>query len=113
MLRDHVCGDQHGRFLAGNDRGRDDDVAFGDDLAQQLALALVERVVLCAGVAAGVLGVFGLDGQLDEAPAQALDLFLRGRAQVVRRGDGAQPARGGDRLQAGDAGADHEDARRA
>ena len=100
ILRDHVFGHEHGRFLAGDHRGRDDDVAFGDDLAQQLALALVERIVLRAGVTAGVLGVLGLDGQLDEPAAQALDLFLGGRAQVVRRGDGAQPARRRDRLQA-------------
>ncbi len=93
-------GDQHGRFLAGDHRGRDDDVALGDDLAQQLALALVERFVLGPGVAAGVLGVLGLDGQLDEPAAQALDLLLGGRPHVVGRGDRAQPPRRGDRLQA-------------
>ncbi len=60
-------------------------------------------------VAAGGRRVFGLD--LDELRAEALDLLLDDLAHVERLDDGAEPARGADGLQAGDAGAEHEDAR--
>ena len=106
-------GDQHGRFLARDHGGRDHDVALGDDPPEQLALAVVERFILGAAVAAGVLGVLGLDGQLDEPAAQALDLLLGGGPHVVGRGDGAQPPRRGDRLEPGHAGADDQHPRRA
>ena len=41
--------------------------------------------------------------QLNEAAAQALHLFLGGGPQIISRGDCAQPARGGNRLQSGHA----------
>ena len=44
--RHHLVGDQDRRLLARDDRGRDDDVALGDDPPEQLALALVERLIL-------------------------------------------------------------------
>ena len=60
-----------------------------------------------AGVAALGLGVAeALD--LEELRAERLDLLLDGGADVEGGDDGAEPARGGDRLQAGDAGAEHE-----
>ena len=65
---DHLGGDQHGRLLAGDHCGGDDDVALGDDPAQQLALALVEGLILGARVAAGVLGVLGFDGSSTKRP---------------------------------------------
>ena len=99
-----------GDFVAGDYGGGDDDVAFGDDFAQQFALPAVEVFVLGAGVAAGVLRVFGFDGQFDEAAAEALDLFFRGGAHVVGGSYGAETAGGGDGLQSGDAGADDENA---
>src|SRR4029077_2984716 len=46
--RDHFLGDQHGRGLAGDDRGGDDHVAFGDDFAEQFALATVKIFALRA-----------------------------------------------------------------
>ena len=45
----------------------------------------------------------------DELGAEALDLLLGRRPHVGRGDDGAEPARGRDRLQAGDAGAHDED----
>ena len=100
-----------GARLAGDQRRGDDDVAAGDDLQHHLALPPVERFVLRLGVAALVLGVRRLERQLDELRAEALDLLLDRRADVVGLDLGAEPPRGGDRLQAGDAGADDEDAR--
>jgi hypothetical protein len=61
------------------------------------------------GVAAGRLG--GLEFLVldrDEFRAEAFDLLLGRRPHVGRGDDGAEAARGGDRLQAGDAGAHDE-----
>ncbi len=111
-LLDHVARDQHGRLSAGHDRGGDDDVALGDDAAEQFALALVEAFVLGFCVSALVFGVLGLDRQFDEAAAHALHLLLRGGADVVGRHDRTEASGGGDRLEPDDAGADDEDPRR-
>ena len=54
----------------------------------------------------------GFDVEHHEARAQAFDLFLDGGADVVAADHRAQPARGGDGLQSGDARADHQHARR-
>ena len=72
MPFDHLGGDQDRRLLAGDRGGRDDDVAAGDDLRHHLALPPVERLVLRLGVAALVLGVGGLERQLDEPCAPRL-----------------------------------------
>ena len=107
----HVLGDEDRRLLAGNRGGRDDDVGGRDGLHHHLALAAVERLVLRLRVAAGVLRVAGLDRQLDEPRAEALNLFLDGRPHVVGLDARAEPPRRRDRLQSGDAGADDEHAR--
>ncbi len=62
------------------------------------------------GVAALVLG--GLDLEADEARAEALDLLLDRGADVVRLDDRAEAARGRDRLEPGDAGAQDQHAGR-
>ena len=49
---------------------------------------------------------------IDELRAQAFDLLLHSGAHVVAADDGAQTARGGDGLEAGDARSDHQDPRR-
>ena len=73
---DHLLGDQHRRLLPGNHRGRDHNVALGNHLAQQFALALIERFVLRLGVAAGILSVFSFDRQFDESASQTLTCSL-------------------------------------
>ena len=75
---------------------------------EQFALAGVKSFVLRGAVAAGILRILGFDGQFDEASAKALHLLFGGGTHVVGGSDRAQPARGGDGLQAGDAGADDE-----
>src|SRR5207247_6386272 len=50
-------------------------VAFYHDFSQQFTLALVKRFILRPRVSARILGIFGLDGELHEAPAQALHLL--------------------------------------
>ncbi len=115
----HLCGDQHGRLLARHHRGGDDHIAFGDHAAEQFPLAGIESFVLRGRITASVLRVFGLDGQFDEAAAEALHLFFDGgphviggnhRAEALGRGDGLQPrdaaaddqhARGGNRARGG------------
>src|SRR5579864_1858601 len=86
---DHVGGDEHRRFLAGNNRGRDHDIALGDDAGQQFALACIESFVLRGTVAAGILRVLRFDGEFDESSAQALHLLFGGGTHVIGRGDGS------------------------
>ena len=68
------------------------------------------------GVAADAFGGFlllgGLVRHVDELGAERLDLLLDARPHVARLDHGAQPLGGGDRLQAGDADAEDDDARR-
>ena len=75
----HLAGDQQGRFLAGNDRGRDDNVAFSHDPTKQFALALVKCLVLRPRVTPSILRVLDLNRQLHKAPTEALDLLLGSR----------------------------------
>ena len=100
-----------GRFPAGDGGGGDHDVLLAQHAAQQLALPAVELLVHGLGVAALVLGAGGFHVEHDEPRAQALDLLLHGGAHVVAADHRAQAARGGDRLQSGDARADHQHAR--
>src|ERR1700736_4278167 len=86
---------------------------FRDDFAEQLALLAVKLLALRGGVAASVLRVLGFDGQLDEARAQALDLFLYGGAQIVCGNYGAKTTRGGDGLQPCDSAAQNQYPRRS
>ena len=72
---------------------------LGHRRRHQLALAAVEGLVLRAGVAARVLRVGRVEGQLDELRAQALHLLLDRRPHVVGRHDRADAPGGGDGLQ--------------
>ena len=102
-----VRGDQLRRRAAGDERGGDDDVGLGDLDLQRLALALLLLLGELARVAAGGLGVAdALD--LEELRAQRLDLLLDRGADVEGGHDRAEAPRGGDRLQPGDARAEHE-----
>src|SRR5439155_23649938 len=74
----------------------------------QLTLPSEELLGLLSRIAA--LALLRLQRQLDEAGAQALDLVLDGGTDIVGLDDGPQPAGGGDRLQAGDARAQHKHA---
>ncbi len=106
----HLGRHQHRRLPAGDERCADHDVLLADRVGDQLRLRALVIVAHLAGIAAGGLRLFGLLA-LDhhETGAQALHLLLRHRPHVGRRHDGAQPPRGGDRLQPGDARAHHED----
>ena len=72
-----------GAFFPGTTRRRNHDVAPGHDLEHHLALPAIERFVLRLRVAALVLRVVDLERDLDEARAEALDLFLDRRPDVV------------------------------
>ena len=100
-----------GGGAAGHRRSADHDVALADHARELLALACVEVLAHRLGVAAAVLGVRGVEIELDETRAEALDLLGDGGPDIVGLHDRAQPSRRRDRLQAGDAGADHEHAR--
>jgi hypothetical protein len=110
LHRGDVLGaDQLGRHPAGDQRGGDDDVLLLDVLGHQRRLLFLIGVAHRLGVAGGGLG--GLELLVldrDELGAQALDLLLGRRAHVGGGDHRAQAPRGGDRLQAGDAGAHHE-----
>jgi hypothetical protein len=77
----------------------------------QRGLARLVLVGDFLGVAAGA-GAVLVGRDLDELRAEALDLLLDDLADVEGLDDRAEAARGRDRLQAGDAGAEHEHARR-
>ena len=113
MVLHHVLAHQHRRLAAGDQRGGDDDVLHLDVLGDQRRLLGVILGAHLLGVAAGGLGrleLLVLDG--DELGAERLHLLLGRRPHVGRRHDRAQPARRGDRLQAGHADAHDEGARR-
>ena len=80
--------------------------ARGDLLADELALAAQEVLGLLAGVAAFAL--LGLELELDKGGAEALHLCFGRGAHVVGADVRTEPPGGRDRLQAGDAGAEHE-----
>ena len=101
-------GDEPRRRLARHERRRDDDVGVGDVALEQALLLLLLALREHGGVAARVLGLAHLHLELDERRAEALHLLLHGGARVERRDDGAEAAGGRDRLEAGDAGAEHE-----
>ena len=69
----------------------------------------------CSGVSSrrvAALGLLADDAEVEEGRAEGLDLLPDGRAHVEAGDDRAEAARRRDRLQAGDAGADHEHLRR-
>ena len=85
--RDHRLGDEHRRALAGNRRGRDDEVHVLDVVGERLLDARLLVGGLLARVAARA---FGRDADLDEARAERLHLLLHRRPHVERRHDGAR-----------------------
>ena len=94
----------------GNERGGDDDVLLLDVIGDErrlLRLVLFRHFLGVAGGGFRLLEFLVLDR--DEFRAEALHLFLDGRAHVGRGHDGAETARRRNRLQAGDADAHHED----
>jgi hypothetical protein len=60
------------------------------------------------GVAAGAFGPGRFERDFNEGCADAFHLFLHGGADIVGVDHSAEPLRSGDRLQTGNAGADHE-----
>ena len=79
--RDHLARDEHGRLRSRHHRRRNHHVTLTHDTPEQFPLALIEGLVLRAGVSARILRVRGFEGQLDEPAAEALHLLFRGRAQ--------------------------------
>ena len=76
------------------------------DQRRLLGLVGVRHFLGVAARGLGLLELLVLDG--DEFGAERFDLLLGGGAHVGRGDDGAEPPRGGDRLQAGDADAHDE-----
>jgi len=107
----HLARDEHRRSLSGDRGRRDHDVARRDDAPEQLALPLIERLVLRGGVAALVLGARRLERQFDELRAETVDLLLHRGAHVVGLDLRAKTTRGRDGLQSRHAGPNHEHAR--
>src|SRR3954470_13147784 len=94
------------RGAARHRRGGDDDVELLDRVGERLLLLGALLLGELAGVAA-LAG--GLDAEVQPLGAQRLDLLGRLGAHVVAGGLRAQAARGGQRLQAGYADAQHQD----
>ena len=85
----HLGGDQLGRGLAGNERGRDDDVDVLRLLRERLALRFLEAFAHHLGVAAGARAFF-LVVDADELGAHRLHLVRDFGTRVVRAHDRAQ-----------------------
>ena len=83
-------------MLPGNRCGRDDDIAFGNDVRHELPLPAIEVFVHRFGVTAFVFGLSGVQFQFDKLPAEALHLLAAGGANIVIMNDRAQPLGGGD-----------------
>src|ERR1051326_757397 len=98
----HVFGYEDGRLFAGDYGGGNHNILFGDYVAEQLALTIVETFVLRASVAAFILRVFGFNGKFDEAASETLHLLFGGWAEIVGGDNCSQAAGGGDCLQPGD-----------
>ena len=109
---DHLFRDQLRRGLAGNQRGRDDDVDVLRLLREHLVLGLLEAFAHDLGVAADAAALLlVVDGH--ELAAQRFDLIRDFRPRVVGAHDGAEAGRGADGGETRDAGADDEDLRPA
>ena len=104
---DHLRGDQQRGLPARHRGGRDQRVGGGDVRGEQLALQPGPLLGHLPGVAAGALQRG--QRQLDGHRAHRADLLGRGGAYVVALHHGTQPATGGDRLQPGHPGAEHDD----
>ena len=94
------------RRPAGNRSGRDHDVEVRDPLLERLLLRLHLLRRQLARVAA--LGLGAGHAEVEPVRAEALDLLAHDGTDVEAGRHGAEPARRRDRLQPGDAGADHE-----
>ena len=106
---DHLPGNDDRRLLAGDGGGGDHHVGGRDRLGQLLGLRGLFLGRQLAGVAAGTVG--GNAG-IDELGTERLDLLTGCGTDVVGFDHGAQATTGGDRLQAGNAGADDQHAGR-
>src|SRR5687767_10809582 len=103
-------GDEHGGTPAWHECSRDDRIGLRSTFLNELALArdMLLRELLC--IATRVFCFLVADIQLDERGAQTLDLLLYRRPRIERFDERAEPAGGGDCLQARDTGAQHQHA---
>ena len=109
---DHGGRDKDRRRAAGNKGRRDDDILRGDMRSGERRLFRLIAGRHLLGISGRRLGLFEflvLDG--DEFGAKRHNLLFRRRPDVGRGHDGAELARGGDRLQPRDADAHDEDFR--
>ena len=107
--RDHVRGPELGGLPAGDQRGGDDDVDVGGELAELGELLLAELRGGRRRVAAGGGAVLRpLELEEHELGAHGFDLLGDLGAHVEGADDGAERDRGADGGEAGDAGAYHE-----
>ena len=111
---DHVAGPQLRRLAAGDQRGGDDDVHVGGELAELGELSVPEFRARHRGVTARFRAVLGFLGEIeiDEFGAHALDLLGDFRAHVEGVGDRAEGCGGADGRKTRDARAHDEDLRR-
>ena len=110
QCRDGLGTHEHRWATAGHLGRGDDDVEARDGFGHGSLLrsALVHGEL--AGVTTVAAGGYGsaLGSAVEECRAGREDLIARSVAHVVTGDDGAEPASGADRLQAGHSGAEHE-----
>ena len=108
--RDHLFGEEDGRALSRDERGRDDDVDLGGLRAEEGDLRGEEGRAHLLRVAAAAFGVLD-DVDVEVRRAEALDCSF-GRGPRVEGADlGAERTRSGHRREPGDPRADDEHAR--
>ena len=98
--RHHVGRDEPRRRAAGDLRRGDDEIDVLDVVGERVARARRLVLALRARVAARRLRARRDEVVRDEGRAEREHLLARGGTDVERRDDAAEPARGGDRLQA-------------
>ena len=104
-----AAGISVGARAARHGRGRDHDVEVGDP---RLERRLLRRLLLGRELLrVAALGLLAVHAEVEERRAERLHLLRHRRPHVEGRHDRAEPPRGRDRLQPGDARPQHEHAR--
>src|SRR5262249_14964902 len=104
----HILSHQNRGFLTGNNRCRDDHVAFVNNSSQQFTLTLIKRFVLGCPIATRVWSAFRLDRQLYEASSEALALLLCGWFEIVSGCYATEPTGSRNGLKSGSPSPDHK-----
>ena len=110
MASNRIATNEARRGTAGHLGGGDDHVGVSSGADDEVAAAIEGFFAEFGRVAAATFGVDAAKIHVEKLCTKRTDLFSSGGAHVVGLNDCAEPAGGGDGLQAGDSSADDEHA---